>query len=139
MYEHILVPIDGSQHALLALQHAMRFAQNEASCSITLLHINPHISINEVAIGVDLIALQEEEGRLILSDAEKLIVGSTIPYQTVCYTGDPAQLIIKQAKEENADLIVMGSRGLSLFSELFIGSVSHKVVQHAHCAVMVVK
>ncbi|WP_314587026.1 universal stress protein [Paenibacillus terrigena] len=139
MYEHIIVPIDGSQHALLALQHAMRLAQNEASCSITLLHINPHISINEVAIGVDLIALQEEEGRLILSDAEKLIAGSTIPYQAIYYTGDPAQLIVKQAKETNADLIVMGSRGLSLFSELFIGSVSHKVVQHAHCAVMVVK
>ncbi|WP_152391644.1 universal stress protein [Paenibacillus guangzhouensis] len=139
MYEHIIVPIDGSQHALLALQHAIRLAQNETSCSITLLHINPHLSINEVAIGVDLIALQEEEGRLILSDAEKLIAGSTIPYQAVCYTGDPAQLIVNKAKEESADLIVMGSRGLSLFSELFIGSVSHKVVQHAHCAVMIVK
>ncbi|MFD0617908.1 universal stress protein [Paenibacillus sp. GCM10027629] len=139
MYEHIIVPIDGSKHAMLALQHTIQLAQNEASCSITLLHINPHISINEVAIGVDLIALQEEEGRLILADAEKLIVGTGISHKSECYTGDPAQLIVKKAKEENADLIVMGSRGLSLFSELFIGSVSHKVVQHAHCAVMIVK
>ncbi|OPA80284.1 hypothetical protein BVG16_05995 [Paenibacillus selenitireducens] len=139
MYQHILVPVDGSEHSLLAVQHAIKLAQHEKNCKLTLLHVNPHISINEVAIGVDLIALQEEEGRKVLDHAEQLLADKNIEYKTAYFTGDPAQLICKKAKEENVDLIIMGSRGISLFSELFIGSVSHKVVQHAPCAVMVVK
>jgi len=139
MYQRILVPVDGSEHSLHAIRNAVKLAQHEENCELTLLHVNPPISINEVAIGVDLIALQEEEGRKILADAEQLLADKSFNYKTEYVTGDPAQLICKKAAEENTDLIVMGSRGISFFSELFIGSVSHKVVQHAPCTVMIVK
>jgi nucleotide-binding universal stress UspA family protein len=106
---------------------------------ITLVHIIPRNYINTVAYGVDLEQLQEEEARRILEESAQVLSGSYIQYDIEYRIGDPAEMICKKAKEGDYDLIVMGSRGLSLFSELFVGSVSHKVIQHAHCAVMIVK
>jgi len=53
--------------------------------------------------------------------------------------GDPAQIIIEIANRQNYDLIIMGSRGMSAFKELLLGSVSLKVMHHASCPVMVVR
>ena len=53
--------------------------------------------------------------------------------------GDPADTIIKRAKREKADLVVLGSRGLGALKELVLGSVSHKVVQHGKLPCLIVK
>lgn len=53
--------------------------------------------------------------------------------------GDPADTILDVAGEVGADLIVMGSRGLSDVRALFVGSVSHKVLNRAECTVVTVK
>jgi nucleotide-binding universal stress UspA family protein len=53
--------------------------------------------------------------------------------------GDPARCIIDRAKAENADLIVLGSRGLGDLEGLFMGSVSHKVSHLAECSCVTVK
>ena len=53
--------------------------------------------------------------------------------------GLPGQMIVEFVKEYDADLVVMGSRGLSGLKELFLGSVSHFVVQKAPCPVFIVK
>jgi nucleotide-binding universal stress UspA family protein len=54
-------------------------------------------------------------------------------------TGEPAEQILDQAKTSKADLIVMGTRGLSNLSSLLMGSVSQKVIQLAPCACLTVK
>ena len=53
--------------------------------------------------------------------------------------GDPAKVILDCAKDRNADLIVMGTRGLSDFKGLFVGSVSHKVSHLADCTCITVR
>lgn len=53
--------------------------------------------------------------------------------------GDPATCILAAAKEEKADLIVLGTRGLSDLKGLFVGSVSHKVNHLSKCACITVK
>ncbi|WP_165347086.1 universal stress protein [Gottfriedia acidiceleris] len=142
MYERFLVPVDGSEHSKHALKSAKRLAQNMGiNARITLLHIIPSNNITTVAFGVDIDIeqLQVEEVRRILDESAQVLSGSSIQYDSEYHIGDPAEMICKKAKEGDYDLIVMGSRGLSLFSELLLGSVSHKVVQHANCAVMIVK
>ncbi|SEO01700.1 Nucleotide-binding universal stress protein, UspA family [Salinihabitans flavidus] len=52
--------------------------------------------------------------------------------------GDYAESILSTAREEGADMIVMGRRGLGTFKRLLQGSVSQKVVAHAECTVMTV-
>lgn len=54
-------------------------------------------------------------------------------------TGFAAEEILKAAKRFRSDLIVLGSRGLSGFKRTILGSVSRKVVRHAHCSVLVVR
>jgi nucleotide-binding universal stress UspA family protein len=53
-------------------------------------------------------------------------------------SGDPANVALKVAREADADLIVVGRRGLGGLSKLLLGSVSEKIVAHAHCAVTAV-
>ncbi len=53
--------------------------------------------------------------------------------------GNPAEAILKAAKQVDADLIVLGTRGLSDLKGLLLGSVSHKVIQLSPCSCLVVK
>ncbi len=53
--------------------------------------------------------------------------------------GDPADAILDMAKEAGADMIVLGHRGLGRWREMLLGSVAHKVNQHADCTVVTVR
>ena len=55
------------------------------------------------------------------------------------YAGDPAAVIVRQARRTRADLIVMGWRGHGVMRRLLVGSVSRGVVRHAPCSVLVVR
>jgi nucleotide-binding universal stress UspA family protein len=59
--------------------------------------------------------------------------------EPVCQVGKPAVEIMKAASTLHADLIVMGAKGLDAVSRFLLGSVSTRVVQHADCAVLVVR
>ncbi|MBT4934443.1 MAG: universal stress protein [Rhodospirillaceae bacterium] len=59
--------------------------------------------------------------------------------ETLFEEGDPATNILATAKDKNADLIILGSRGLSDLKGLLMGSVSHKVSQLAECTCITVK
>ncbi|HWO54239.1 universal stress protein [Paenibacillus sp. FSL M7-1455] len=140
MYNRILVPLDGSEHARRALDTAVRLMQSLKNVpELALLHVNPSISINEPPVGIDLEEHIREEGEKVLAPATASLSKQGIGFETYTKTGDPASVICKTAEEQHADLIVMGSRGIGLMSELLIGSVSHSVVQHAHCPVMIVR
>ncbi|MDR9857442.1 universal stress protein [Paenibacillus sp. VCA1] len=140
MYNRILVPVDGSDHSRRALEAAANLIRNLKNVpDLAVLHVNPSISINEPPVGVDLEEHIREEGKKILVPATASLAKMGIDFETYTKTGDPASVICKTAEEQHADLIIMGSRGIGLMSELLIGSVSHSVVQHAHCPVMIVR
>lgn len=53
--------------------------------------------------------------------------------------GSPEQMIILEAEEWKADLIVVGSHGYGFWGRMFLGSVSSAIMHHAHCSVMIVR
>jgi len=59
--------------------------------------------------------------------------------QPVIGLGAPAEVILKQAKQENADLIIMGTRGNKGINRLLLGSVAEKVVKNAECPVTTIR
>ena len=71
--------------------------------------------------------LQSYQGKLLAQSALEIV------------TGDPAEEIIRLANIYQADLIVIGSRGLTGVKRIIQGSVSSQVVENAHCSVLVVK
>jgi nucleotide-binding universal stress UspA family protein len=79
-------------------------------------------------------------GDVILDEAEKIATRrKATRIQRVCEQGDPADGILRAADKAKADVIVMGTRGLSEIGVLVIGSVSHKVMHHAKCSSLIVK
>lgn len=84
--------------------------------------------------------LVEAIGQQILDRAEKIVAKAGIKKITkLLVQGDPADVILDLATSNRADMIVLGSRGLSDFKGLILGSVSHKVSSQAHCTCMTVK
>ncbi|TET26704.1 MAG: universal stress protein, partial [Candidatus Bathyarchaeum sp.] len=78
-------------------------------------------------------------GNKILAEAKHTVKKQKIPVKAVLKEGDAVHEIVRTAKEEKIDLIVMGARGVSRIKELLLGSVSHGVCRKTHCSVMIVK
>lgn len=147
----ILAALDGSEHAWKALDVAADVAKQNGA-QLIVLHVVPYERIPEALRAfaeAEHIPLAEEEGRYhyarTLGDqltraAEarardkglREVVGRTVE-------GRPADQILAEAASEKVDMIVMGSRGLSDARALFLGSVSHKVANHAACTCITVK
>lgn len=145
MYQKILVPFDGSEHAENALRSAISLlVGREASSQITVVYVQRPLSAFAGAgaiayANINMDELLKEESEHIKKDAKDIISPTGIKFDAVFKAGDPATEICDIAETSNYDLIVMGSRGLGLMTGLALGSVSHKVVQHTTKPVLIVK
>lgn len=84
--------------------------------------------------------MKEAVAAMILASAEEIAKSKDVAtLSRVTEYGDPVERILACANRENADLIVMGSRGLSDLRGLLMGSVSHKVCQLSDCTCITVK
>ncbi|MBC8338609.1 MAG: universal stress protein [Rhodospirillales bacterium] len=84
--------------------------------------------------------VHEQVGERIISDATDIAKRSgAVPVETMILDGDPAKSILDTAKEKDADLIVIGTRGLGSLKGLLMGSVSQKVTQLCECSCITVK
>lgn len=138
-YKKLLVPIDGSEHSALALKHAVALAKN-GDMSLVLLHCYGELPATIGGSARDeIIAISQAEGHKILEPAEKICQENNIPFKTLIKAGAPGRTIVHEADAEGCDLIVMGSRGLSDFSGMVMGSVSHRVLRHATMPVLIVR
>lgn len=144
MFKRILIPIDGSEAAWHALDHARALGEKFGS-AITVIHIiEPHYALPAVAISGEppFVTLSIEE---VETTGYKLIemarqrMSAYENFDATLEFGHPAERIVALAKEEAYDLIVMGSRGLSSIAGFFQGSTSSAVAHYAAIPVMLVK
>jgi nucleotide-binding universal stress UspA family protein len=126
---NILVPIDGSENALKALEYAAAIAR-EANAKITLLYV----------LERSLFRSKTEEakkmGALILSRSANEVKGIEL-YQRLEF-GKPGKIITQMADKEDYDLIVMGSKGQGARMRFLLGSVSSHVIHYANRSVLIV-
>ncbi|WP_145410784.1 universal stress protein [Paenibacillus xylanexedens] len=140
MIERILVAVDGSDHAHKALEAAVELVEGmQKNPQLLIVHVNPSISINEPALGVDLDARIAEEGRRIVEPIHAFLSGRSVPAETLLVAGDPVNEICRVARNQGCGLIVMGAGAKGMLAEIVLGSVSHGVLKHAHCPVLTVK
>ena len=83
--------------------------QMKHSVSLAILHVNPSISINEPALGVDLEERIAEEGKHIMEPVIEQMVGRSVAYETLLVAGDPVTEICRIASERKCDLVVIGT------------------------------
>lgn len=146
MSKIVLVPVDGSQHSKKALELATELC-NGFEGELSLLHVvqslpqDRTLALGGAAITVhDTGAALERIGGQLMDAARQLAAEHGCPVAgTKLVAGDPAMQIVARAKEIEADMIVMGSRGLSDLTGLLVGSVSHKVIHLAPCTCVSVR
>ena len=155
MFERILVPLDGSEHSLRALEMAKHIAK-EFGGKITLIHVYS-VAVRPIIVpepstfspaGVSVITAEEaskvaeavrEVGRRVLAEGEQKAKAEKVQVETMLVEGHAVQEIVRAAKEGKFDLIVIGAKGISRIRELLLGSVTDGVIHHATCPVLVVK
>jgi nucleotide-binding universal stress UspA family protein len=133
----ILFPTDLSPASNAALRHAAALARgNDASLLIL------HVEEPPLAYGGGEMFYSVGE---INTDALQAMLDKVVPHDPAVRVerrlviGDPASEIPRIAKEENVDLIVMGTHGRTGLLRLLMGSVAELVVRRAHCAVLTVR
>ena len=140
---HTLLAVDGSDHSIEAVHALTYFAQAE---QLTLLHaLDVLSSVRPTEMRkVDMeehTALKQsmrEDGERLLDRIQSLLPMHAGPSTKHLRIGSPAEVIVSMAKEQKADLIVMGARGLGPIKERLLGSVSHRILTQAPCATLIV-
>ena len=144
MINKILVPVDGSKIALRALEFAMEIGGKFGS-EIIVINIDVPYDLSRIKP-----PRRDKNGNVIpveaaaptpLEEAEK--EAKKAGYERITFKKvvdiDPAERICAEAEKDDADLIIMGNRGMGVLAGFFLGSVSTKVSQSAHCPVTIVK
>lgn len=143
----MLVPIDGSEHSIHALGSAMESA-SKWDAEILIISVIPPISdFLYSGYGGYIPDFDEYEKHLkqihlkILQDAKNK-VNEEHPEVNVSVKlahGHVPSKILNISEQEDVDLIIMGSRGLSGIKSWFLGSVSKHVVEHCKKSILIIK
>ena len=140
MFEHILLGVDGSEHALHAAQKAAELARtvNSKILRIVIAYEPVPSYLGEPNMQTA-ISARMKEAETILGKAMEAVGKIPGEVHTEILEGPPAEAILDVANTRKSDLIVMGSRGLGPLRGAMLGSQSQKVVQHAPCPVLIVR
>jgi nucleotide-binding universal stress UspA family protein len=137
MFQRILLAVDGSEHSYRAVPVAADLARRYEG-EVIVLHVREH----ELTWGADIDIETDREAITLVDDIvrrlkedEVNVSGDVIRVPV----GNAAKAIVDVASRDRADLVVMGTRGLSEWGRLLMGSVADKVLHLAGCPVLVVR
>jgi nucleotide-binding universal stress UspA family protein len=137
----IIVGVDGSGHS----QRALAWAMNEAAVRrvpLSVLTVHPAIVdyFGSVVTSPQDLELTEQTQAAVKTEADQVLAGLGGPRPesvTVrAVHGFPVEELVNASKD--ADMVVLGSRGVGGFTRMLLGSTAGQVVQHAHCPVVIV-
>jgi nucleotide-binding universal stress UspA family protein len=139
----LLVPIDSSDNANRALQHAIRLAKEIGSIELHIVTAHePPFAYGEVAVHMTeekATALQRRHSEDILRAATELARAAGVPFTSEVLIGDVSRELAKYADEKGCEGIVMGTRGMGAIGNLVMGSVATKVIHLTKLPVTLVK
>lgn len=138
MITHILVAYDGSEPAAKAFAFATDLAK-KYQASLTVLAVSRPPEIAEDVETRAILENSRQHYRRLLEPLQRQAAAEQIDIHTEIVVGHPAERIIDYAERHKIDVIVMGHRGKTFFERLRLGSVSQRVLQYAHCPVIVVR
>jgi nucleotide-binding universal stress UspA family protein len=122
MFSHLVAPLDGSREGKLAVTHAYLMARISGA-TVTLLRVVPHQ--RDVA-----------DGQAFLDEVAREYPAPDLTIDQVVREGDPSQVILEEARQRAADLVVMRTRGRSGLSRAVLGSVAEKIIKHSPTPVL---
>jgi nucleotide-binding universal stress UspA family protein len=146
MYGTIVVGTDGSDTAKEAVRQAAELAK---AVGASVLLVSAYAPVSEARLRQERQAVPEdvswvvnprEDVQAVLDEEAERVKGiGGGEVETFAREGDPADAILDVAEERNADLIVVGNKGMTGARRFLLGSVPNKVSHHAPCNVMIVR
>ena len=135
---NILVAFDGSTGAELALERVAIFAEKEANIHLLAVGRIPEYAetVSEVDESKEAAAHHYEKA---LERAAKKLASLGLRVETHIDYGKPSEVIVRKAEELVTDLIVVGTNQHSAFMRRVVGATADKIVDSAHCSVLVVR
>lgn len=148
----LLVPVDGSKGAGAAAQLAANFA-SKLNIPLRLLFVFPATPMDMFGVPSEVMnpgelkyfaagefeKLRDKAAARAFEAARKSIGDNEIAIEDKVLAGQPAEAIVDHAKSEPNAIIVIGRRGLSSVKEIFVGSVSQRVIHKAECPVLLAR
>lgn len=141
-FRHILIPTDGSDNSVHAGRLAIQLAALHKA-QVTLVYVVDSATVDEIAgaTAKTSTAINREleiQGRRYLDYLIRLARASNVQAQQTIRQGIPYREIADLAREEKVDLIVIGRVGCRGARCALVGSVAERVIEYAHCPVLVV-
>ncbi len=137
----LLIPVDGSEASIRALQVGIDKAARAPGTTVHLLNVQPAIpaSITDFVRAESVADLHREEGEKALVQARALLASTKVDHRVAIEVGPVAETIAAYAREQACDAIVMGTRGHGPVTGLLLGSVTNKVISLVEIPVTLVK
>ncbi len=138
MFQKILAAVDGSEHAVRALEAAARLARTDSArlVVVTVAYVPP---LYRVDMNRELEAGFRDSANLILEDARRVVAKAGVEAEfELLDDAKPAEAISRFAGDGGFDLVVLGRRGLNATEDRALGGVSDAVLHRAGCSVMLV-
>ena len=145
MFNHLLVPTDGSALSEAAVRMAVSLAKENNARITGLYMVRPlHTTVYSAEMaGANQDELQvadQARARLYLDNLRSIAVQAGVECDTETPTGThPYEAILDTAKTRHCDLIVMASHGHDGIRGLLLGSETQKVLTHSHLPILVVR
>jgi nucleotide-binding universal stress UspA family protein len=138
----ILLPIDGSPHALEAVKHALRLVREGLRAEFVLANVQEPANLYEVVLAhnVDVIEqVRSAAGADLLRPAEALLETAGVEWESEVVGGDPQRMLVEIIERYQCDAVVMGTHGAGGLRSALLGSVSGGLLQHSPVPVTVVR
>lgn len=135
----ILNPVDGSDHSKNSTQYAIELSKL-LDAELVLLHCHAKFPIVLAEpYYQDAINDINKVSETLVKPYVEMLEQAEVDFQVRILEGAPGIQIPDVARIEKVDLIVMGSRGVTDFAGLFLGSVAHQVLHKSQCPVFITK
>ena len=146
----ILITTDGSEFSRAAIEKCcemLKILENPEIKVISVYEQTAPMAAEPFAISAqyyqEIMDLARKQCEVYVADSaeqiRKTLNGANPAVETEVYLGAPARVVVDEAIEWGADLIVVGSHGRGFWGRLTLGSVSDAIVHHAHCSVLVAR
>ena len=146
MFKRIVVGTDGSASASIALEKAIELSRATGAVLHVVYATKPVTAVNlgaasefAMAAPINMVLDQtDDEARRICENATEMVKQAGVAVETHHVAGDPADALVRVAQDADADLIVVGNRGMSGARRFVLGSVPNKVSHHCPCSLLIV-
>ncbi len=145
MFRSIVVGTDGSETANQAVRQAVDLAK-AVGATVQLVSAYEPVANQRIREerqqapdDVQWTINPREDVDATLADAAEVAEGAGVQVERFARQGDPADAILDVAEETNADLIIVGNKGMTGARRFLLGSVPNKVSHHAPCSVLIIR